>query len=87
VASTASAGSRTVQLGAFSSKARAESQWKQLQAKFPSQLAALTPRYLAGKAAAKAVYRLQVSLPSSTQARELCNSLRKRSQACVPIAT
>ena len=83
----ASAAGHYVQLGAFSSKARAQSQWKQLQAKFPSQLASLTPRYLPGKAASKSVYRLQVSLPSSAQARELCSSLKKRSQACVPVAT
>jgi cell division septation protein DedD len=85
--STASAGSHTgshyVQLGAFSSKARAQSQWKQLQARFPTQLATLTPRYLPSKTSAKSVYRLQVALPSADQARELCNALKKHSQACV----
>jgi hypothetical protein len=79
-------GSHYVQLGAFSSKERAQSQWKQLQAKF-SQLSALKPRYLASTSRSKPVYRLQVALPSSDKARELCSSLKKRSQACVPVLT
>jgi cell division septation protein DedD len=82
----ASASGHYVQLGAFSSKERAQSQWKQLQAKF-GQLASLQPRYLAGKSRSKPVYRLQVALPSSDKARELCSSLKKRSQSCVPVVS
>jgi len=74
-----------VQLGAFSSQARAESQWKVLQARFPTQLKAMQPRYVAAHAKTNHLVRLQVSVPSAAGARELCAALHKHSQACVPI--
>ena len=74
-----------VQLGAFSSQARAESQWKALQARFPAQLKAMQPRYVAARAKTNHLVRLQVSVPSAAGARDLCAALHKHSQACVPI--
>lgn len=87
VVASASAGSRShyVQLGAFRSKASAESQWKKLTARYPSQLQSLTPRYVAGKSAGKSVYRLQVGVSSAGSARSLCTTLKKHSQACVAV--
>jgi hypothetical protein len=81
------AGSAThlVQLGAFSSQARAESQWKVLQARFPTQLKTMQPRYVAAHAKTNHLVRLQVNVPSAAGARELCAALHKHSQACVPI--
>lgn len=84
---SATARDHFVQLGAFQSKARAESQWKLLSAKYPKQLQALTPRYLAGKSKHGSIYRLQVGVPSATSAKGLCASLKKHSQACVPVST
>jgi hypothetical protein len=74
-----------VQLGAFSTQARAESQWKVLQARFPAQFKAMQPRYVAARAKANPLVRLQVSVSSAERARGLCATLRKHSQACVPV--
>jgi cell division septation protein DedD len=74
-----------VQLGAFRSQARAESQWKVLQARFPAQLKTMQPRYVPAHAKTSHLVRLQVSVPSAAGARDLCATLHKHSQACVPI--
>lgn len=75
-----------VQLGAFSSQARAESQWKVLKAKYPHELSSLTPRYVgAGKVRPKQLVRLQVSVASRAAALGLCQKLKKHAQSCVPI--
>lgn len=74
-----------VQLGAFSTQARAESQWKVLQARFPAQFKSMQPRYVAARAKANHLVRLQVSVSSAERARGLCATLRKHSQACVPV--
>jgi hypothetical protein len=74
-----------VQLGAFSSQARAESQWKVLQAKFPAQLKSMEPRYVPARAKSNRLVRLQVSVSSAANARGLCAALHKHSQACVPV--
>jgi len=75
-----------VQLGAFSSQARAESRWRALQAKFPTELKAMEPRYVAARAKASHIVRLQVGLPSAERAKDLCVELRKHSQPCIAIA-
>lgn len=74
------------QLGAFGNRASAESEWKRLVGRFPSQLKSLQPRYNAGKSQSKTVYRLQVGVNSEQRARDLCAQLKKQSQACVPVA-
>ena len=74
-----------VQLGAFRSKTRAQSEWKQLSAKFPAQLHSLKPRYVAGKSKAGHTYRLEVEMSSAADARGLCATLKKHSLACVPV--
>jgi cell division septation protein DedD len=83
------AGQRTpghlVQLGAFSSQSRAESQWKVLQARFPVQFKSMEPRYVPARAKSNHVVRLQVSVSSAANARGLCAELRKHSQPCVPV--
>jgi hypothetical protein len=82
---TASA-SQYVQLGAFSSQARAESQWKVLKAKYSRELATLTPRYVASKPKAKHLVRLQVGVASHSAALGLCAKLKKHAQSCVPLS-
>jgi cell division septation protein DedD len=81
----AAAHSNFVQLGAFSTKARAQSEWKQLAAKYPSELKALKPDYVAGASKHGTVYRLRVPVSSVAAAKGLCGALKKHSQLCVPV--
>jgi hypothetical protein len=73
------------QLGAFHSKAQAESQWKLLSAKYASELKSLTPHYVVAKYKGSTVYKLRVGVPSAAGAKDLCSALKKHSQACVPV--
>jgi cell division septation protein DedD len=75
-----------VQLGAFHSKARAESAWKSLSAKYPSELKPLTPHYVAGKSKTGSVYKLRVELSSASDAKGLCATLKKHAQTCVRVS-
>ncbi|HTP39699.1 MAG TPA: SPOR domain-containing protein [Steroidobacteraceae bacterium] len=77
-----SKGSQLVQFGAFSTRERAEAQWKVLQGK-DAQLKGVEPRYAAGSAKGKKLYRLQASLSSASKARELCAKLKAQSQSCL----
>jgi outer membrane murein-binding lipoprotein Lpp len=74
-----------VQLGAFHSKARAESEWKKLSSRYPSELKSLKPHYVAGKSKSGPVYKLRVGMSSDSDARGLCATLKKHSQVCVPV--
>ncbi len=85
-AAVGSTGAHYVQLGAFSSRARAESYWKHLASRFSHELASLTPHYVAGKSHAAAVVRLQVSVNSREQGKALCNKLRAHAQSCVQVS-
>jgi cell division septation protein DedD len=84
-AAPAEAGSHLVQLGAFSTRARAEADWRQLQSKFAAELKGLRPRYVAGRSQGKSIVRLQVGLATGQRATAVCASLKKRGQACVPV--
>ncbi|HEY3731627.1 MAG TPA: SPOR domain-containing protein [Steroidobacteraceae bacterium] len=84
LASSASHG-HYAQLGAFHSKAQAESQWKVLSTKYASELKSLTPHYVAAKYKGGTVYKLRVGVSSSAGAKDLCSSLKKHSQSCVPV--
>jgi cell division septation protein DedD len=81
----ASAPANFVQLGAFRSKERAQSQWKQLAAKFPTELKSLKPDYVQGQSKHGTVYRLRVPVSSVAAAKGLCGTLKKHSQLCVPV--
>jgi cell division septation protein DedD len=74
-----------VQLGAFHSKARAESEWKKLLSRYPSELKSLKPHYVAAKSKSGPVYKLRVGMSSDSDARGLCATLKKHSQVCVPV--
>jgi hypothetical protein len=74
-----------VQLGAYHSKARAESEWKTLSAKYPSELKSLKPHFVAAKSKTGPVYKLRVEVPSASDATGLCTRLKKHSQVCVPV--
>ncbi|MGH8253688.1 MAG: SPOR domain-containing protein [Steroidobacteraceae bacterium] len=78
-------GSHYAQLGAYASKASAESAWHTLNGRF-SSLKSLQPHYASGTSHGKTVVRLQVGLASSERARDLCAALKKQSQACIPVS-
>jgi hypothetical protein len=83
---TASTSPRYVQLGAFSTRARAESAWKTLTARFPRELKALKPHYVAGRVHAHEMVRLQVAVASRAVARDVCTRLKKHAQSCVAVS-
>jgi hypothetical protein len=72
-----------VQLGAFSSRERAQAEWKTLSAKFPAELKSLKPDYVQGSSGQGTVYRLRVPMSSVATAKGLCEELKKRSQLCI----
>ena len=74
-----------MQLGAFRSKAAAESQWKKLAAKYPAEFRSLKPHVVAGRSKSGEVYKLRVSVSSASDAKGLCATLKKHSLACVPV--
>ena len=74
------------QLGAYSSKANAESAWHQISGRFPTQLKSLQPHYATASGTnSKSVVRLQVPLPTVQRAQSLCAELKKQAQACIPL--
>ncbi|MFI4867974.1 MAG: SPOR domain-containing protein [Steroidobacterales bacterium] len=75
-----------VQLGAFHSKARAESEWKQLAAKYPADFKSLKPYYVESKSKSGAVYKLRVGVASASDAKGLCAKLKKHSRVCVSVS-
>lgn len=86
--STVAAGGRGaygVQLGAFGSEASADREWRRLQGQFGPQLRGLSPRIVQTDGAGGPLYRLQAPAAGEAQARALCDSLKQRSQPCVPV--
>jgi hypothetical protein len=77
--------SHYVQLGAFSTKARAQSEWKQVSTRFPNEFKSLKPDYVRGTSQHGTIFRLRVPVPSVAAARGLCGTLKKHSQLCVPV--
>ena len=74
-----------MQLGAFSTRARAESDWRHLQAKYAADFKGLKPHYVSAQSQGKALVRLQVGLASAQRAEALCANLKKHGQACVAV--
>lgn len=75
---------RLLQLGAFHSRASAESEWRVLTARF-STLKGLQPRYVAARSRSGRVYRLQVRVSSAAAATGVCASLRRHARSCVRV--
>jgi cell division septation protein DedD len=74
----------SVQLGAFSTQAKAQSQWRRLMARFGTQLHGTVSEVESGKTSkGRHVYRLKAKVPSDARARALCAQLKKHAQACV----
>lgn len=81
--STASrTGAHHVQLGAFSSAANAESEWRRISGNF-AELKGMATRVQPVQTARGKMYRLQVVVPSDERGRALCASLTAHKQACI----
>ncbi|MGH8210748.1 MAG: SPOR domain-containing protein [Steroidobacteraceae bacterium] len=74
-----------VQLGAFTSESAAGTEWQQLTSRFGAQLRGLSPHVVPANTTTGRVFRLQVQVAAQSQARALCEVLRKQSQGCVPV--
>jgi cell division septation protein DedD len=71
------------QLGAFSSKAKADAAWARLEAQFKDELRGATHRVVPGHAGTGEVYRLRVPQAGAKSARQLCERLKARNEVCV----
>jgi hypothetical protein len=71
------------QLGAYTSKAHAETAWKHLQDKYPTELKSLKVRYESAKSSTKTLWRLQVELPTHKAVKSLCATLSRHGQKCI----
>jgi cell division septation protein DedD len=77
-------GAYGIQLGAFKSGADAANRrWTYLQKAYPAILSGLSSRVVPKKTATGKVYRLQATGLTEKQARDICHSLKAKSQACV----
>jgi hypothetical protein len=75
------AGGATIQLGAFSSQAGANTAWKALSSRF-KYLAPLTHSVVSATVGGKTLYRLRASGPD---AKGLCGRLRVAGESCVEV--
>src|ERR1700733_123320 len=82
-AAPAGSGQYSVQLGAFSSHAKAQAHWRYLSAHFAHEFAGSTPDIERGKSAGHHVFRLKVKGLSEAHAKAACAALRKHSEACI----
>jgi cell division septation protein DedD len=74
-----------IQLGAFSSEAKANSEWQRLQSAFADELGSLEPHIVSASTSAGILFRLQSRLPDEAKAREVCAALAQKSQGCVVV--
>jgi len=74
-----------IQLGAFSSEAGANNQWLLLRERFAPDLQGLQQRVVPADTPSGRIYRLQAGVGDEARARAICDSLRRRSQACVAV--
>ena len=81
--SAAKASGYGAQIGAFSSRAKAQSQWQTIEKRYSRELAGSTHQIAEGKAGSKAVFRLKVPQPSQAAAKALCSRLAAGGQSCV----
>jgi cell division septation protein DedD len=82
-AAPAGAGQYSVQLGAFSSHAKAQTHWRYLSTHFTHEFAGSTPDIERGKSAGHHVFRLKVKGLTEGHAKATCAALRKHAEACV----
>jgi len=74
-----------IQLGAFTTEAGASNEWRLLATRFPRDLQGLHEHVVSADTASGRIYRLQAAVGDEGRARFICDSLRKRGQACVAV--
>jgi hypothetical protein len=80
----AAGGRHHVQLGAYGSRAHAESAWKSLSAKYAKDLSGLEPHYASARdKSGKPITRLQAAVGGS--AHDLCAALKRHGQSCIVV--
>jgi cell division septation protein DedD len=77
----ASAGGRTLQLGAFSSQARARAAWTALAGRF-AYLDGLEPLIAPVERDGRTLHRLRVTTSGPSEARDLCGRLKVAGESC-----
>ena len=77
------AGGYSVQLGAFTTHAKALTQWRRLSARESELQGAVSDVERAKSGHGRNVYRLKVKGLTEARARRICAALRKHTQACV----
>lgn len=74
-----------IQLGAFSTEAKANAEWQRLARAHGGELAGLVHSVTAVRSGAGSLYRLRAATASEAAARKVCASLRAKGQACVVV--
>jgi hypothetical protein len=74
-----------IQLGAFSTESKANSEWQRLQSQFAAELGSLRPHIVSATTSAGSLFRLQSQVESEARARAICASLAQKSQGCVVV--
>ena len=72
-----------VQLGAFSTQAKADAAWAGASKRFKAQFGGAKHEVVRGKSGAATVFRLRVAQADESAARGLCDTLKAKHQACV----
>jgi cell division septation protein DedD len=74
-----------IQLGAFSSEAKASAEWQRLQSVFNEELGSLQPQIVSATTSAGNLFRLQSHMENESKARAVCAALAAKSQGCVVV--
>lgn len=74
-----------IQLGAFSTEAAAQAEWRQLQSRHRAQLGPLKPQVQRAASGSGTVFRLQAHVGAEARARGICSALTRASQPCVVV--
>jgi hypothetical protein len=74
-----------IQLGAFTSEGKANSEWQRLQSAFTDELGSLEPHIISASTSAGMLFRLQSRVENEAKAREVCAALAEKSQGCVVV--
>lgn len=87
-AEPATGGHYAVQLGAFLTRAKAQTQWGRLTARFGAELGDTVPDIERGKGPnGRRMFRLRAKPLTEARARAICAALRKHAQACTVART
>ena len=73
---------RIIQLGAFGTSAKAQSEWRRVYARYPL-LRPLSPRVIRSKIRGRTYHRLQLGTFSQAHSELLCQRLRATGQDCI----